>query len=208
MVYNLIFTYQAPEIMGLDEVFVNLYDLYFKNGDMDFWAKGSVKQNIKDHAEKIRASMIGRVGKNLILMDGNHKWQSMYSIKNRFTLLFIFNPECGHCRSETPKLVEFYNSNRKNLDLEVYAISSDTSMKKMADFIKEFNTPWITVNGPRSALPEHYSKMYHSDTTPTIYILDNRKIIAKKIPVERLGEFFTKYKEIEKMKKNLPAKGG
>jgi len=201
-VYNCVFLYQQPEIMGLDEVFVNVYDSYFKTGEMDFWANAKMKENLKEHADKIRSSMIGRTGANLIMQDQNLQPKSMYDIKNKYTLLFIFDPDCGHCRQETPKLVEFYNKEKGKFNLEVFAVSLDTSMQKMRDFIKEFKTTWITVNGPRSYVKVHVQKLYHADTTPTIYILDDKKkIIAKKLPVEKVEDFLTRYEKQAQAKK-------
>ncbi len=206
LVWNCMFMYQQPEIMGMDEVFVNLYDKYFKSGEMDFWVNAKIKENLKEHADKIRACMIGRTGANLIMQDQNLQPKSMYDIKAKYTILFIYNPDCGHCREETPKLVEFYNKNKAKYNFEVFAISTDTSMKKMRDFIKEFKTPWINVDGPRSYIKEHFSKLYHSDTTPTIFILDDKKtIIAKKLPVKQLDDFLTKHEKFSKLKKaNVP----
>ncbi|HTH54702.1 MAG TPA: thioredoxin-like domain-containing protein [Cyclobacteriaceae bacterium] len=201
-VYNFVFLYQQPEIMGLDEVFVNVYDAYFKSGEMDYWANAKMKENMKEYADKIRSSMIGRTGANLIMQDQNLQAKSMYDIKNKYTLLFIFDPDCGHCRQETPKLVEFYNKGKAKFNVEVFAVSLDTSMQKMRDFIKEFKTTWITVNGPRSYVKVHVQKLYHADTTPTIYILDDKKkIIAKKLPVEKVEDFLTRYERQTQAKK-------
>jgi thiol-disulfide isomerase/thioredoxin len=208
LVSNCTFLYQQPEIMGLDEVFVNLYDKYFASGEMDYWANAKIKQNMKEHADKIRSCMIGRTGANLIMQDVNFQPKSMYDIKAKYTILFIFNPDCGHCREETPKLVDFYNKDKSKFNLEVYAVSTDTSMKKLRDFIKEFKTPWITVDGPRSYIKEHFSKLYHSDTTPSIYILDDKKkIIAKKLPVRQLDDFLTKHEKFLQVKKIGDASG-
>jgi thiol-disulfide isomerase/thioredoxin len=201
--------YQQPEIMGLDEVFVNIYDKYFATGEMDSWANAKTKQNLKEWADKIRSCMIGRTGANLIMQDVNLQPRSMYDIKAKYTILFIFNPDCGHCREETPKLVEFYNKEKAKYHLEVFAVSTDTSMKKLKDFIKEFKTTWITVDGPRSYVKEHFTKLYHSDTTPSIYILDEKKkIIAKKLPVKQLDDFLTKHEKFLQMKKAGEASNG
>ena len=209
LVYSCLFLYQQPEIMGLDEVFVNLYDQYFASGKMDFWVTPKIKQNFKEHADKIRSCMIGHVGANLIMQDQNLQPKSMYDIKAKYTILFIFNPDCGHCREETPKLLEFYNKDKAKFNFEVFAVSTDTSMKKLRDFIKEFKTPWITVDGPRSYVKEHFSKLYHSDTTPTIFILDDKKkIIAKKLPVKQLEDFFTKHEKFHQTKKPGDASSG
>jgi len=196
LVWNCVFLYQNPEIMGLDAVYVSLYDKYFASGEMNYWITDQVKKNLKDYADKLRGSLVGKTGANLIMQDQNLQPRSMYDIKNKYTILFIFDPDCSHCKEETPKLVEFYNKNKTKFDLEVFAVSADTSMMKMKKYIKDFKMPWITVNGPRTYLPKHYSEFYHAETTPALYILDRKHtIIAKKLPVKQLEDFFIKHEK-------------
>lgn len=194
-VLRCVIKYQQHEIMGLDEVYVNLVDEYFANGVMDFWVNASMKKNMKEEADKIRVSLIGNIGDNLIMQDINRQPRSMYDLKNKYTLLFIFDPDCGHCRQETPRLVQWYD--KRKFDLEVYAVALDSSMAKMRDYIKEMKTNWVTVNGPRSYVGP-IQQHYECSQTPSLYILDNRKrIIAKKIPVERIEEFLEQHERIE-----------
>jgi thiol-disulfide isomerase/thioredoxin len=195
-------SYWQPEIMGMDEVLVHINDKYFSSGEMDFWINAKTKKDLKEQADKIRSCMIGHKGANLIMQDVNLQPKSMYDIKAKYTILFIFNPDCGHCREETPKLVDFYNKNKSKYGLEVFAVSTDTSMKKLRAFIKEFKTPWITVDGPRSYLNTHFMKLYHADTTPATYILDDsKKIIAKKLPIKQLDDFLTRHERMLQAKK-------
>jgi peroxiredoxin len=200
MVFTLVLKYQNPEIMGLDEVFVYLNDKYFETGEMNYWANERYRKNIKEHADRLRKSLIGNAAPNLIMQDENLKPRSMHDIKNKYTILFIFDPDCGFCKTETPKLVNFYTKNKTKFDVEVFAVSADTSMKKMRDYIKQFKMPWITVNGPRTYVGP-YHDLYDAMTTPMLYIIDEKKkIIAKKIPIERLEEFFTNYEKSLKKK--------
>lgn len=194
--------YQQHKIMGLDEVYVNIFDKYIATGDMDQWIDKKVKQQVKDYVDKVRLSLVGHNAPNLIMQDRDLKPKSMYDIKNKYTILYFFNPDCGHCREETPKLVEFYNKNKTKFDFEVYAVSTDTSMQKMRSFIKDFKMPWTTVNGPRTYVG-HWSKLYYAETTPTMYIIDTKhKIIGKKLGPENLDEFFTKYDAAHRAKPN------
>ncbi|MEI9918255.1 MAG: redoxin domain-containing protein [Bacteroidota bacterium] len=194
--------YQTHPIMGLDQVYVNIFDKYIATGEMDYWLSKKDKQNIKDYVDKIRVSMIGGNAANLIMQDKDLKAKSMYDIKNKYTILYIFNPDCGHCREETPKLVEFYNKNKAKFDFEVYAVSTDTSIAKMKSFIKDFKVPFTTVNGPRTYVG-HWSKFYYAETTPSMYVIDAKhKIIAKKLPVEQLDDFLTRYGLMQNKKPN------
>lgn len=190
--------FQNPEIMGLDAVFVHLYDTYFAKGDMNFWANEQLRKNLKDHADRLRKSLIGMKGPNLIMQDANLQPRELYNIKNKYTILYIFDPDCGSCKKETPKLVDFYS--KKKWDVEVFAVSADTSMAKMRDYIKEMGMKWITVNGPRTYVGP-YQDLYDANSTPTIYVLDRqKKIIGKKIPAEKLDDFLTQYERIERLK--------
>lgn len=193
-----IMKFQNPDIMGLDEVFVHLNDTYFASGEMDFWANESMRKNLSEHADRLRKSLIGQKGANLIMQDASLKPRALYDIKNKYTVLYIFDPDCGSCKKETPKLVSFYN--QKKFDVEVYAVSADTSMVKMRDYIKDMNMKWITVNGPRTYVGP-YQDLYDANTTPTLYVLDNqKKIIGKKIPAEKLEDFLTQYERIQRLK--------
>jgi thiol-disulfide isomerase/thioredoxin len=197
-VWTCLVKYQRPEFMGLDELYVNIYDKYFASGEMNYWANEKTRKIVKDEADRIRRSMIGRVGANLIMLDSDLKPKSMHDIKNKYTILYIFSPDCGFCKTETPKLVNFYNE--KKFDLEVYAVSSDSSMVEMKDYIKDMNMKWITVNGPRTYVGS-YHDLYDAMTTPTIYVLNEKKIIiGKKVPVEKLEDFLKQYERIEKLK--------
>jgi hypothetical protein len=196
IVYLCMAKYQEHAIMGLDEIYVELYDKYFATGEMNFWTSEKLRKNIRDIADRMRRSLVGRIGANLIMQDVDLEPRAMYDIKNKYTILFIFDPDCGHCKQETPRLVSFYN--RKKFDLEVYAVSLDSSMAKMRDMITKMNMKWITVNGPRSYVGP-VERLYDAPMTPSLYILDrNKKIIAKKLPVAQVEEFLTRYEQIEK----------
>ena len=72
----------------------------------------------------------------------------------------------------------------------------------MKEYIDKMNmSGWINVNGPRT-YTGLYQKQYDASTTPTIYVLnEEKKIIAKKLPAERLEEFLTRYEEVEAYEK-------
>lgn len=195
LVWSATIKYQNPEIMGMDEVFVNLYDTYFATGEMDYWANSQLKNNLKERADQLRLSMIGKKGPNLVMLDDKLESRSLYDIKNKYTLIYFYDPDCGHCKKETPKLKKFYDETQ--FDVEVFAVSADTSMVKMQNYIKELDLKWVSVNGPRTYVGP-YSKLYDAQTTPTLYILDEKKkIIAKKIPAERLEEFLARYEKFK-----------
>jgi thiol-disulfide isomerase/thioredoxin len=206
MVFTLIVKYQTPEYMGMDEIFVRLYDTYFASGEMNYWANDKYKKNLKDYADNIRKSMLGRVAPNLIMQDANFQPRSMYDIKTKYTIIYFYDPDCGTCKKETPVLVNFYTKNKVKFNVEVYAVNIDSGMVKMRNYIKDMGMKWITVNGPRTYLKSHHDT-YDANSTPTIYILDDKKkIIAKKIAAGRIEEFLTNYEKMQKAKAQIAKK--
>jgi thiol-disulfide isomerase/thioredoxin len=206
MVFVLIVKYQTPEYMGLDEVFVRLYDEYFATGQMDFWANEKYKKNLKDHADNLRKSLVGRIAPNMIMQDANLQPRSMYDIKTKYTILYFYDPDCGSCKKETPVLVDFYTKNKTKFNIEVYAVNSDTSMLKMRNYIRDMKMKWVTVNGPRTYLGAYHDS-YDANTTPTLNVLDDKKkIIGKKIGAARLEDFLTNYEKMQKAKAEMARK--
>ena len=183
--------YQQPAIMGLDEVYVKLFDTYYASGKMNFWVTANTLKALKDQADRIRKSLIGHIGPDLVMQDASLKPQALYALENKYTILYIFDPDCGHCREETPKLVSLYN--QKKWDIGVYAVSADSSMQKMRSYVKEMSMKWTTVNSHRT-YTKYYQDLYDAILTPSLFVLDkNKRIIAKHLPVDRRDEFFEKY---------------
>ncbi len=201
LIWTLTRKYENPEFMGMDEVLVQLYYKYYATGEMDYWANEKFRKNLKDLADRYCRSLIGKTAPNLMMQDVNLQPRSMYDIKTKYTIVYFYDPDCGSCKKETPVLVDFYTKNKARFNLEVFAVNSDTSMVKMRDYIKTMNMKWVTVNGPRTYLKVPYRDQYDAETTPTIYVLDEKKkIIAKKLPAARLEDFLTNYEKQQQKK--------
>ncbi|MEJ2005868.1 MAG: DUF5106 domain-containing protein [Cyclobacteriaceae bacterium] len=195
-VWYLTIKYREPRIMGLDEIFVHMNDAYFASGEMDYWANAQLRKNIQDYADRLRNSLIGKKAPEMIMQDENMEKKSLYDIDSKYTIIYFFDPDCHHCKLATPVLNDLYDSDK--FDMEVFAVSTDTSMVKMKDYIRDMGLSWVTVNGPRTFTRPYY-ELYDALTTPTFYILDaDKTIIAKKLPVDRIEEFLTRYEEGKK----------
>ncbi len=194
LVWNLILNYQYPKIMGLDKIFVHLYDEYFASGEMDYWADEQLKKNLNDRATLLRNSLIGSKAPDLTIQDLDNAPQNLYKINNKYTVIYFYDPDCGFCKKETPKLRDFSNSTKN--DVAIYAVCADSSLTKMSSYINDMEiSHWINVNGPRT-YTVHYKQLYDAETTPTIYLLDEKKkIIAKKIGAGKLEEFISNYEQ-------------
>lgn len=195
VVWKTTIRYERPEIMGLDRVFVHMVDKYFSTGEMDYWVNETVKENLVSKAKQLRGVLIGEVAPEMKMMDLNLKPVSLYDLKSKYTLVYFWNPDCGHCKTETPKLKEFYDTYKERFDLEVFAVSTDSSMQKMKEYIEDKELEWVSLNGPRSFLG-NFQDQYDAFSTPLMYVLDDKKrIIAKKILSEQLLNFLENYEK-------------
>jgi thiol-disulfide isomerase/thioredoxin len=120
------------------------------------------------------------------LTDSLGKQHSLYDVKAKYTVLYFWDPDCGHCQKATPALKEVYDKYRAK-GLKVYAVCTEVEMDKWKKFIKEKNLDWINVADP--AIRNNFRQDFDITTTPQIFLLDEEKIIrAKKIEVDVLDE--------------------
>lgn len=201
LVWFLTIKYETSKVMGFDEIFVHMVDKYYSTGEA-YWVNPTVKENIMERADQLRNVLLGNVAPNMIMLDTNRRPVSMHNIQAKYTLLFFWDTDCGHCKKETPKLKKFYEEKGDEYGLEVFAICTDTSYSKMKKYIRQNELEWINVNGPRS-LTGDYHDDYDIYSTPVMYLLDEKKvIIAKRILTDQLMDFIPKYEEMQARKED------
>lgn len=193
--WHLTIKFDESQIMGHDAILVYLSDHYFAKGKAP-WLHKDVIQNILDEADKRRGTLIGNIAPNLIMQDTNFKPRSLHDIQQKYTILYFWDPGCGHCKKETPKLVEFYNEFSDSLDVEVFAVCADTNMAEMKKYVKSKKMNFINVNGPRSYTAD-YHDLYNIFSTPVLIVIDeNKKIIAKRLVSEQLAQFLNDHNQL------------
>ncbi|MFH1120948.1 MAG: thioredoxin-like domain-containing protein [Bacteroidota bacterium] len=194
--------YESSDIMGYDAIFVHLVDTYYADPKMK-WMNLTVKENLIKRAKTLRPLLIGKNAPELILLDTLQRPVSLYKIPSEFTIIYFWDPDCSHCKKETPLLRDFYAKNKTIFDFEVYAVCMDTSWKDMKKYIIKNETRWINVNGFYS-LTNDFRDLYDVHSSPVMYLLDrNKKIIAKRILTERMAEILAVKSQKESIKQEL-----
>lgn len=184
---------EKSTIMGMDAVFVDMADRFYSTGEMDFWINKTVKANVLKRANILRPILIGKPAPELMMLDTAMRPVSLHNVKAKYTLLLFWDPECGHCKTEIPLVIDFLKKDKNRFNLEVFAVCTDTNMRKMKDYIKEKQMPFINVNGPRAYTP-FFKDLYDVYSTPVLYLLDeNKKIIAKRLTVDVLESFLERH---------------
>jgi len=187
--------FRESEIMGHDAVVVKLADEIYLSGKAD-WTTQEWRDNLKKEVDRIRPNLIGVKAHDLVMNTFNNVYVSLYDIKKDFTILLFWEPDCGHCREAVPKLRDYYEKYRDK-GVEVFAVCTQPDRDKWEKYIQENRLTWI--NGWDPSRITRYDYYYNINSTPIIYILDrDKKIIAKKLPVESVESFINDYRKFNR----------
>jgi thiol-disulfide isomerase/thioredoxin len=170
---------ENSKIMGMDEVFVYLVESYYMKGDATWLTSEDLNKYI-DRAMKIAPNVIGNLAPEIKLpVLGGKKEESLNNTKSKYTLLIFYAPTCGHCKEEMPKIDSMYKSVLKKKGMKIFAVSTEGDEAAAKDFVKKYKLDeWTTTWDP-----EHvgdWRSKYDVYSTPTIYLLDVKKIIRGK----------------------------
>ena len=184
--------FRESEIMGHDAVMVKLADDIYLSGKAD-WVSKEFKDDLKKQIDLIRPNLIGIKAQDLVMNSYKGIFVSLYDVEKEFTILYFWEPDCGHCKEATPKLKAFYDKPH-DFTFEVFAVCTTAEKEKWSKYIEDNKLTWI--NGWDPARSTHFDYYYNVQSTPMVYILDkNKKIIAKKIAVEEIGNFIENYRK-------------
>lgn len=182
-------TYETSNLMGMDAVFVHMAENYY-TANQAFWVDSTTLFKIQDRAKKLKPILIGKKAKNIVLADSAGKYHALYDIKTPYTILYFWDPDCGHCKKVTPVLKEIYDK-YKSKGVEVYAVDNEVEIDKWKKYISENKLSWINVADPEYQNNFRYD--FDVSSTPQIFLLDESKtIVAKRIDVETLKEILEK----------------
>ena len=187
--------FRESEIMGHDAVVVKLADDIYLSGKAD-WTTKEWRDNLRREVDRVRPNLIGVKGHDLVMNTFNGVMVSLYDIKKEFVILYFWEPNCGHCQEATPKLKAYYDE-AKNEGVEVFAVCTQADRAKWEKYIQDNKLDWINGWDPQRA--SNFDYYYNVTSTPSVFILDrNKKIIAKKLPVEQIGAFIQNYRKYQK----------
>ena len=192
--------YISPEFMGQDKVFLHLFQNFFSKGDTVLLNNES-KKTITERAYSIMANLIGNPAPPLNLNTIDNKPFSLYNSPAKYTFIAFWDPTCGHCKEEIPRVDSFYTNNWKQLGVQVIGVN--TNIKELASwkqFITEqhLNAGWLHAYQTEAALnaevnagkPTTIRQLYDVFKTPTFYLLDkDKKIIAKNLTIDQFHNF-------------------
>ena len=179
--------YERSQYVGQDAIFVHMVKTYYEQGRCP-WVDSTTLEAMVERADKLNPILIGRQAPQLMMMDLHKQLRSSYEFDKKYTIMWFWDVDCSHCKSATPKLVEFYNRVKDSLDLEVFAVCLSADTVAWRKFVESHKLPWVNVGGNVANLD--FVQVYDVHSTPQIYVLDKQKRIIVKavgiIPCDRL----------------------
>jgi thiol-disulfide isomerase/thioredoxin len=124
----------------------------------------------------------------------------LYGVKTDYLVLVFWDVDCGHCKTEIPKLLEEYHAIKKEgIDLKVFSVYTQHDYEKWRKYIIDNKLDWINVYD--GVHVNNIKEKYDIYSTPVIYVLNkDKRIKAKRIGTEQLKDII---KQMEKEYKSV-----
>lgn len=215
-------TYGKSQIMGMDKVYLMMLDRYYCSKNESgkspaFWVAEDKFKDLCDNIKNKVNLVLGARPPNLILKDTtDNNWVDLYAVDAEYTILYFWDPECGHCKKVTPKLERFYQEKLKARNVEIYSVGKaiGKDFEGWKKFIRENKLTFINVavtdklyeiakTNAESLVPIYpgekgkpttleslnYQTSYDIFSTPKVFVLDkDKKIIAKSISLSQIED--------------------
>ena len=190
--------YISPKYMGQDAVFVHLYEQYHSKG-ITTWLNEKQHETITRRAFMVMANLIGEKAADMEFVNTADKPASLYNVEADYTVVVFWDPTCGHCKEEIPRIDSIYRAKWQKKNVKIYAVLSENEKLKSEwlTYIKEHNIgDWINVYQTKDAVEKEtkeqkpsYRQLYDVTLTPTLYLLDkDKRIVAKKLTLEQIND--------------------
>lgn len=180
--------YAKSKIVGMDAVYVHLVDNYYAAGKAP-WVEEDQLNKIVKNANTLRPILIGKTAPDLKLYKEDGSTMNMHELNAEYTVLFFWDPECGHCKKSIPFIKDFYTEYQSK-GIEILGVCTKTGEKESDcwKYVKEQGLD-LWLNTSDKYLKSRYKQIYDIKTTPQIFVLDkDKKIVFKKIGAEQLSK--------------------
>jgi len=178
-VFEMVSRYGNSKVVGMDAVFVHIVEKYVQGQTFEDIDEDNVAKIIKT-AREFKPLLIGKKAPNITMQTLEGEDIQLYDMDADYTVLYIWDPKCGHCKKMAPKMVEFYE-NYKDKGVEIFAIcTKDKERQQCMEYIESKNFGAFTNVLAMTNKQLYYRLRYRIKSTPIIYILDKDKTIKMK----------------------------
>jgi len=174
------FLLQGFELLGMEAVQLHLADSY-----LDEQCTSDAAELVKERMEGYRAMEIGQQVPDFVVRDVDGRNITLSQLSNEHVLVLFWSTTCPHCKDMLPRLKQWYLE-EKTVDLEVVALSIDTSEQQFLEYVGALDFPWISA---RESLgwTGKVAKAYHIYATPAVFLLDSQgRIVSRPVNNKQL----------------------
>lgn len=183
--------YENSKVMCMDCMKLHLFQKYYIGDQRVDWISEDNEQKIKEEIWKMEHNQCGKVPYPLTKTDLKGKGYDLMTVDAEYTIMFFWSATCGHCKKAMPKLRDMYNRIHDEYDVEIYSVCIDEDKEPFKKFCEENQIQW-KYNLVDDGTDKKYRTAYNVFSTPTVYLLNNKKeIIAKKVDVETLEKMIS-----------------
>lgn len=203
MLITLFNHFAKSQIMGMDAVYIHIAEKYYIPEAE--WSDPAFISKLKERVEKSKPTLIGAKATDIQLVEVNSdhfiqsienedlkknpyvgKFFQLYDIGAKYTILYFWEVDCGHCKKATPALYDVYKR-LKPKGIEVVAVSTLSGEEGKVQWIDYINEngfyDWINCWNPYDFT---YKNIYDIMSTPQLFVLnEDKEIIAKRIAPEQ-----------------------
>lgn len=179
--------YVNSKVMGMDAVYVHLAQNYYMTKRVD-WVDHESKfyKDLIDRIEKLDKTQIGKPMINFKLQTEKDEDVILSEIKSDWTVLFFYDPGCGHCKKQLPNMKKNYE-NFKDKGVTFMGICTKREEKEFKEGVEKFKLEWINLWDKETRTD--FRNWYDIYSTPVLYILDKDKVIRyKRISPEQVQD--------------------
>jgi peroxiredoxin len=164
------FLLEGFELLSMEQVQMHLADYY-----LDEACESDIVELVLSRMEGYKLMSPGKQAPDFVIRDVKGKNYQLSGLGHSYVLVLFWSSTCDACRELLPELHNWYLS-ENSYDLEVVAISIDTSVANFEYIYKQLNPSWISSHDPLGWYGK-ISSDYHVYATPTLFLLDRERTI-------------------------------
>ena len=164
------FLLEGFELLGMEQVQMHLADHY-----LDEACESDIVELVLSRMEGYKLMSPGQQAPDFVIRDVTGKNYQLSRLGHSYVLVLFWSSTCAGCRDLLPQLQTWYQT-ENTYDLELVAISIDTSVANFEYLYKQLNPTWITAHDPLGWYGK-VSSDYHVYATPTLFLLDRERTI-------------------------------
>jgi peroxiredoxin len=181
------FLLEGFELLQMERVQMHLADHY-----LDEACESDIVELVLSRMEGYKKMTPGQQAPEFIIRDVEGKDHQLSELGHKYVLVLFWSSTCEGCRELLPELHDWYLT-ENTYDLEVVAISIDTSVANFEYLYKQLKPSWITSHEPLGWYGK-VSSDYQVYATPSLFLLDSERTI-----LARPGSFRQFLRAIKKL---------